>query len=1181
MNKWVWIFIIFGALAQISLLSMDCPELKGRWPYGPGWALVAEGNRLYSVHGSAFIIFDISQPDSPAPLSELQLEQLPYGAKKFGHLVILFCESTTLAIDVSDELHPQCAGDFGFGILDIAIQGNIMYTVNGMTLLSYDISNLDQIKFLGSLNADSWSIRLQGNIAYLAMDQYSYGGLTVVDISDPTNPVRIGGYSSNNLYYTVVPAGGVLYASTRSGVEIFDISTPQQPVFIGACPVAHLQKPFPLTVQGNFAYLADAAWNGFHILNISDPSHVTEVGSLELQSYVNNTISAAQGRIYVSGADAGTFIINASDPAKPKISGIWNKGRTYSVAGITGTWAYAGSWGMDLIDVSDPAQPHPVKSFSNAALPAPRKLIINGNTAYGMRWQGLDIWDISDPINPSVIGHMDFNEEPTAYCEGIALMPGRSILVLTQNVWSANYSYIDHGNLRIIDVSNPRVPKELHSSHDLDYGNDVAATGDLVVVADISSGLKIFNLSDPSQPVLVATVYDERDDFYHVAAKGSTILTVRNDFLCSYDLSNPANPVYLDTVAAGGGSMKPLVIADSFLFALFGYNLWVFDISDPKRMLWINAFETVEPSDIAVAGTHLILADGGAGLLSYDLSSCLAAPQADFSCAASTIHVGDDVEFQTMLSGGMPTVAHWTWGDGLESRLVGAVIAAPIHHTFRASGEYRVTLALSNSYGASSASKTFTIQVKDTPPPLGQGTLPYRYLIPAAARAAGAAGTNWVTDVNMMAKSNRCSRDFAVYMYFLESGKENLAPPSAEAILNGTSAQPTALSIANAVLSVFNRESASGAILFASDCDFIVNSRTYNDQGTKGTYGQFVPSSVVSGKPVAESYIPGLVRSSAFRTNVGFVNLSATPLTIPMDLMGSNGAVLAHHVATLPPYGHLQENNLLASLVGENVPDAYLHLQPSTPSGEYAAYASVVDNISGDPIFIPTQFPILSRSQGTLMIGAVANALGGNNTNWKTEMAMINPFSTSISVQLSFLESGKDNSSVTGMPITLRGGSSWRMQDVVQELFGRTNTFGALRIDGDALPIAISRTYNDQGNAGTYGQFIPARPWTSGTGILFPIRSDDVYRANVGLVNWMDNAQTALIVFHSAETNGSECNHNFSVPPFGHLQINDIASAMGCENINFGWIEIQNSGVMPYVSIVDNRTGDPICVMGQ
>src|SRR6185369_8903872 len=91
------------------------------------------------------------------------------------------------------------------------------------------------------------------------------------------------------------------------------------------------------------------------------------------------------------------------------------------------------------------------------------------------------------------------------------------------------------------------------------------------------------------------------------------------------------------------------------------------------------------------------------------------------------------------------------------------------------------------------------------------------------------------------------------------------------------------------------------------------------------------------------------------------------------------------------PGEHEQIGRLISSLGGGDVDGAWVSITSSTGSAELFAYASVVDNASGDPTFIaPARTPRTARPLDAV-IPSIAHAPGSFGTDWKSELTIHNP----------------------------------------------------------------------------------------------------------------------------------------------------------------------------------------------
>jgi hypothetical protein len=128
-----------------------------------------------------------------------------------------------------------------------------------------------------------------------------------------------------------------------------------------------------MSVEGSRAYVV--SYRLIHILDTSDPSHLTEVGSIPFDS-VSSGATAAHGSIlFVTGYDA-VHVYDVGDPTDPHEVTAFGQGEGLaSDVAIDGSRLDVGYWsdgGVRVFDIADPSNPQLIASYP---------MIPNGNTA--------------------------------------------------------------------------------------------------------------------------------------------------------------------------------------------------------------------------------------------------------------------------------------------------------------------------------------------------------------------------------------------------------------------------------------------------------------------------------------------------------------------------------------------------------------------------------------------------------------------------------------------------------------------------------------------------------------------------------------------------------------------------------------------------------------------------------
>ncbi len=220
--------------------------------------------------------------------------------------------------------------------------------------------------------------------------------------------------------------------------------------------------------------------------------------------------------------------------------------------------------------------------------------------------------------------------------------------------------------------------------------------------------------------------------------------------------------------------------------------------------------------------------------------------------------------------------------------------------------------------------------------------------IRASAHNPGVGDTLWVTDARVF--NPDAAEPMAIWLAFLPPGADNTT--ASEIMVDVGPRQAVALD--DLVASLFG-EAQAGAVRLRSSGAFLATSRTYNiGDGSSGTYGQFIPA-VDAEAALSQGILLQAANDpdpSGFRTNVGFVNPTLEPCTVTFEVFDLvNATRLGSGTVTLPPLGFRQVNNVF-QFVGAGdvvVRNASVELSAEPP---VLAYASVVDNTSGDPIFV-------------------------------------------------------------------------------------------------------------------------------------------------------------------------------------------------------------------------------------
>ena len=228
--------------------------------------------------------------------------------------------------------------------------------------------------------------------------------------------------------------------------------------------------------------------------------------------------------------------------------------------------------------------------------------------------------------------------------------------------------------------------------------------------------------------------------------------------------------------------------------------------------------------------------------------------------------------------------------------------------------------------------------------------------VPAAASVDGLFETRWTTDLWIYS----LAIDEPITVFVSMHSSQDGSGATQEVALELGPIQP--LEIRDVVQTLFG-ESRVGAMRIRSEYPFEARSRTFNDGGENGTFGQGIPAldpseALPFGALIGVANVPG---PEGVRSNLGILN--------PGDRLAHVlGFVFAYDSAgvlqqfeqfrlDVGPRGWVQENLFrLVDLEGELIENAYVIVagdavvvDPETP---IFTYISRIDNRSGDAVFI-------------------------------------------------------------------------------------------------------------------------------------------------------------------------------------------------------------------------------------
>jgi hypothetical protein len=214
---------------------------------------------------------------------------------------------------------------------------------------------------------------------------------------------------------------------------------------------------------------------------------------------------------------------------------------------------------------------------------------------------------------------------------------------------------------------------------------------------------------------------------------------------------------------------------------------------------------------------------------------------------------------------------------------------------------------------------------------------------------------------------------------------------------------------------------------------------------------------------------------------------------------------------------------------------------------------------------------------------------------WRTAMWIYNPSTTdSAHVVLYFLERNKANTAPVQQNVTIAPLETKEYQDAVLDPLGVNGKYGGIRVTSDIDVVVTGRIYdanvtNSKGVTGTTGQFFAGLPASAAIGNnasadLIGLEQDaagttGTWRTNFGFQEVAGD--TCTVQVQRIDANGNVLaskNYNMLARSQSQFAITDIGGTLSLNQRLKATVTSGNGQVLPFASVIDNRTGDPSTV---
>lgn len=526
---------------------------------------------------------------------------------------------------------------------------------------SEPVSPTQKLELVNHIGGVARSVAVQGQYAYLGVDHE----LQIYDISDTTRPVLVGRHIFAGFVNQVVLFGDYAYVRVEffeaGYLSIVDVSDPTHP-FEASGFSGFVQD---IQIVGQMAYITEGYYifgTSLLIADLTDPVNPTVVGHYSGGGMWE--IEVVEQTVYLTWLDAlgcldadcpwSIRIIDVSDPTQPRLQSIYHFPVEIRGLAVTDGFVYTTDKDGKLIvlDVSDPDQPRRVVT-ATAKLSASNlrvvNLVVHEGVLYGTDQNGqIRAFSVTDPLNITEYpAHpVDSSVRELVVADGLLfaaatqsglhifpLAPAATPLYSPQPIVASDvvihdqYAYVadkEHG-LHVFDVSQTPEWRKTVSVVGSQPSETLHLAGELLYAVTISHTIDVFDIQNPAQPLYIMT-------FPHLAqrvfvADGRAYFT-NDDQLTIWDVTQITNPLFLGVYQFPTFiSSSPLVDGDYLYLTIGGNMLLVLEVSEPASPRIITSIAEIqgiipfsfEPGEMMLDDSTLyVFTEWAAGILVFD-----------------------------------------------------------------------------------------------------------------------------------------------------------------------------------------------------------------------------------------------------------------------------------------------------------------------------------------------------------------------------------------------------------------------------------------------------------------------------------------------------------------------------------------------------------------------------------
>ncbi len=490
---------------------------------------------------------------------------------------------------------------------------NYMFICEGKNFSAVNISPLITPKIVSSIDLKDRvnDAKIIGNYAFVIM---FYGGLKVIDISDPLNMTVVSELYLPPLTYKISAKDNFIYVGASSGLYVFDISNPLAPSLINIIKLNFVRD---VCFDNNIAFVQH--YTGFNIYDISNPYSFVLKGSYACPENYCLSIGV-KGQVVYLTTMSNLYAVDIRDLSNPVLlSTLYSNPGFLSLAylEIYSNYIYISrnNGAIIVVDISNPqsmSQKKVINLESSSYMIKKRddKIFVSGNF-------GVQIFEMADFVNLNLYSDYKtfgqsqkiFSEQNQTYLVDFGIYNSKLRIYDTTNPTSpslasclelsaaTNQIYVENKiaytasleNITIIDCIDPVSPNVLCSGPIQKFIGNFCVKNEYLYIPDDVRGLKIYDCSSHTSPTLENT-YSSAYNLQNAFVRDNLLFVT--DFtkdVLVLDITNPVSPL-LQGIINTDQRIIHVAFENQYAYLTSIDKVLIWDISNPQNPVFIGQY---------------------------------------------------------------------------------------------------------------------------------------------------------------------------------------------------------------------------------------------------------------------------------------------------------------------------------------------------------------------------------------------------------------------------------------------------------------------------------------------------------------------------------------------------------------------------------------------------------------